>query len=371
MEQQEEAMTDSMHQQPASTQRGFTLLEVLLAVSIAAVTMTAVAGAFMSTMQARNVVDSLTQSTEDGERILSLMEHDLRGLWCYNIKDNKVFFGRNRDIAGWSADQIDFVTSTEAFLAVETNDSRWVRTPLCEVGYWLRDNRKLPGKLELWRREDPLVDNDLTSGGTFQLVCDRIESFNIEYFESIGYDAEPRDDWDSSVDDNLPRRMKIEFTIERKTGNANQVSGAEILDVGRVSKTYTRHIVFDERLPEILQPRMGMVPVAPSGPESAGASGGGAGDEEIPQGGGGAFGDLAAGAGATGSLQGSVQGSATTQTQGRGPIRGNTRGPTTTVGGGAPTGRAPSPTDLGSLLRGLGGGSTGGSGGLPPIFGGR
>ena len=61
-----------------------------------------------------------------------------------------------------------------------------------------------------------MVDDDLETDGTFQKVHDRLRSFNITYYNSLGHNAEEIFDWDSSTDDKLPRVIKIEFEIERK-----------------------------------------------------------------------------------------------------------------------------------------------------------
>jgi prepilin-type N-terminal cleavage/methylation domain-containing protein len=342
------------HLSPSGSPAGFTLIEVLLAVAIAGMAMTAVVGAFWSTIQARDIVRVQSQSTEDGERVLALLDADLRGLWTYNIADNKVFLGRNMDIAGYSSDRLDFLTATRAYTPVQSTTAEWVRAPICEVGYWLRENPRLPGKLELWRREDPLVDDDLRSGGTFQLVCDRIESFNVEYFETLGHEAEPRFEWDSSVDDMLPRRIRVEFTIERRLGNRNRVAGAEIDDFEKINKRYVRDFVLDTRLVEILQPQIGMVPVAPAGPATPDDLQGGG--PIGPAGPGGPLNGLGGGGPGTLPPGAEIRGQATTQTTGGGRPRAGGQNP---LGGGAGGGQGGGSISLEDLLRGGGGGSLG------------
>ena len=55
------------------TDGGFTLLEVLLAVTITAIVMTTVTVTFTVTLQSRQVIDSLSESTEAGPRIINLI----------------------------------------------------------------------------------------------------------------------------------------------------------------------------------------------------------------------------------------------------------------------------------------------------------
>jgi hypothetical protein len=316
-----------------------------LAVAITATVMVTVSTTFLATLRARETVASLRESTEAGPRILTLLERDLRGLWHHNIHDNRVLVGQNLDIAGFDSDRIDLITTTDSVgVLIDTYDLPQ-KPSISEVGYWLRENREIPGLMELWRREDPMVDDDLLTGGTFQLVHDRLKSFSIKYYETTGYDAEELLEWDSSTEDMLPRRIEIEFTIERKLTSLNVVSDSELEDFEGVLKTYKRHIVLDRRYMEILQPGVAMIPVLPLPPEESQPGGG-------PAGGGG---DIA-GAGPRAGPAGA--GGATTD------VFSSDR-PTDRRGGDRAGGRGGNTMNLGDLLRG----STTSGGGIFPTGG--
>ncbi len=359
---------------PHRRQAGFTLIEVLLAIAITATVMVTVGSTFHVLLNARDVVDDLTESTEAGPRILNLIERDLLGLWTYNVHGNAVFRGRNMDVNGRDADRMDFLTTTDAVGFVLDLQDVPRKPTLCEVGYWFKPNPRYRDVFEMWRREDPMVDQDLTTQGSFQLVHDRVKSFKVTYFDTLGYEAEEKLEWDSSIEDKLPQRIKIEFTIERRRGNRNVVSDVEIDDFEGAEKTYVRHIVFGHRLDNILQAGTARVPVLPpepveesSGPEGPAGPGGGP-----------------AGGGPTNAEAALASGRATTRTVGEGKSGrggggeaggGKARGgrPGQTPGGpGTPPGSPPQDPNglppgfnLGELLRG---GNPGGSPG--GLFGG-
>ena len=223
-------MTTTSATSTNATTRGFTLIEVLLAIAITATVMLTVGTTFHVMLNARDVVDDLAESSEAGPRILNLIERDLRGLWTYNIGKNAVFKGTVADVNGRDADRMDFLTTTDSVGTVLDLSGRAHRSSICEVGYWFKPNPRFRDVFELWRREDPMVDGEITTEGSFQLVHDRIKSFKVRYFETLGYEAEELMEWDSALDDKLPKRIKIEFTIERRRSSRNVVSDVELDD---------------------------------------------------------------------------------------------------------------------------------------------
>ncbi|MBL8722508.1 MAG: prepilin-type N-terminal cleavage/methylation domain-containing protein [Planctomycetes bacterium] len=336
---------------------GFTLIEVLVAISITATVMLTVGTTFRVMVDARDVVDELTESTEAGPRILNLIERDLRSLWTYNIGNNAVLRGRSLDIGSFEADRIDFLCTTQAVGYVLNAQSQPRRPAVCEVGDWLKPNPRYRDLMELWRREDPMVDRDLITQGSFQLVHDRIKYFKISYFKTLGNKAEELHEWDSSADDQLPRRIRIEFQIERRRGSGNTVNAVEIDDFEDAEKKYVRHFVLDADAVDALRSSEAVIPLLPVEPEVQQGSG-----PAGPAGPGGPAGPAGPGSIVT-------KGSATTTTATRnGPgMPGGERGtgmpnapriPGQIPGGGLPPG-------LGEILRG-----GGGAGGLGGIFGG-
>lgn len=357
--------------------RGFTLLEVLIAVTLTATIMLAVGSAFRAMLETREVIDELSESTAAGPRIISLIERDLRGLWTYNIGNNAVLKGTNADVGSFEADRIDMLTSTDA-VGVVVDQSNQPRKPsVNEVGYWLKQNPRYRDLIELWRREDPMVDDKLNEQGSFQLIHDRIKTFKLTYFRTLGAEAEELNEWDSSLDDELPRRIKLEFTIERQRGSRNVVNNAEIEDFEGAEKTYVRHFVLDRRLQTVLKAGTAMIPLLPPPPEDpqqgpagpAGPGGPVAGGPAGPGGMGraGAMGPGGevridgAGAQQRGGGRGDNKGGAPTATGFPGGTRG---GPGS--GGAQGTGNPPPGFNLGDLLRGGGGGGQG----LGGLFGG-
>jgi type II secretion system protein J len=353
---------------------GFTLIEVLLAITITATVMMTVGTTFRVLLDAREVVEELTESTEAGPRILNLIERDLRGLWTFNIAKNDVFRGRDMDVGSFEADRMDFLTTTHAVGYVLDSHNQPRKPTICEVGYWLKQNPRYRDLMELWRREDPMVDQDILTQGSFQLVHDRIKSFKITYYKTLGNEAEPLLEWNSSTDDMLPRRIKIEFTIERRRGSSNVVNDAEVDDFEGAEKSYVRHFVLDKDAAMSLRADEALLPVLPPEPEAEQGSGaggaggpGGVGGPNLASGGPG--GGKMPGMGGEGMPGQTGKGGRGTGEKGatRGPARGQTPPGQGGTRGSPPNGLPPG-FNLGDLLRG--GGAGGAGGGLGGLFGG-
>lgn len=335
-----------MKKQPQQ-EAGFTLIEVMLAIAITATVMMTVGTTFRVLLEAREVVEELTESTEAGPRILNLIERDLRGLWTFNIGKNDVFRGRDMDVGSFEADRMDFLTTTHAVGYVLDSHNQPRKPTVCEVGYWLKQNPKYRDLMELWRREDPMVDRDILTQGTFQLVHDRIKSFKITYYKTLGNEAEPLLEWNSSTDDSLPRRIKIEFTIERRRGSSNVVNDVEVDDFEGAEKTYVRHFVLDKDASMSLRAEEALLPVLPPEPEvEQGNEAGGAG-----------------GAGATG-----IGGPSTAGGPGGQQINVGGKGGEAMPGGRGKGGQGQVPGERGAT-RGQGGQGAGGGRGTPPAGG--
>jgi hypothetical protein len=260
---------------------------------------------------------------------------------------------------------MDFLTTTDA-VGFVLDDRNMPRKPtICEVGYWFKPNPRYRDVFEMWRREDPMVDDDLITQGSFQLVHDRVKSFKVTYFRTLGYEAKEEIEWDASLEDALPKRIKVEFTIERKRSSRNVVNDVEIDDFEGAEKTYVRHFVLDSHLDDALAANNARMPVFPPPPasESTGGGGGPGGPSTAGGGPGGKNVSTTFGSGDGAPSRGRGNRGTSTETIMRGPPGqrpGSGRGP-----GGGPSQGLPPGFDPSQFLNRLGG-----QGGGGPIFGG-
>jgi type II secretory pathway component PulJ len=323
-----------------------TLIEVLIATAIGTFVVMTLVQLYESSRIAREEVIALAEPMSTGPMVMDMIEEDLQSLWLYNVKEDDVLKGENKDIVGIESDRIYLLVAGPTLDTVRLDDDSETSWHMAEVSYKLRANPDNPDLLELWRSEKPMMELKRWEGGSHQLLSNRIRSFNVRYYTDLGKEAEPLEEWSSTEESKLPRRIEIEMVLERKAETFNVLSGVEVEDIGGRTIKFVRHIVLPSDYAEILGDEMALLPSIPD--EAPGLEGGAAG--------GGAASGLAGG-GTTNSSSTSTEGGAG---PGAGAMRGDGKTPTK-------TGTTPKlPTtggnvgNIGDLLKRIGGQTGGG-----------
>lgn len=213
--------------------RGFTLIEVVLALGIAAMLFTAMFMTLDQVVRSRNDMSNLATPYVVGPAILDVMAKDLSNVYFYDFVENNSFFGGEASLYGREADAISFVTLTKAFapdLALESidqdNQNRGRYAYANEVSYLCRRASGGARYLELWRREDFYVDEAPHAGGDYVLLYDRVHSISFKYIsrnpnapEGVGGDTQKtaedmlQDGWVSSDEGGVPRAVLVILEI--------------------------------------------------------------------------------------------------------------------------------------------------------------
>jgi type II secretion system protein J len=199
---------------------GFTLLELLVAMAIVALILTALVATLQGTVKAHDDIEIEMAAVRDGPRILDMVESDLKSIHLYNMKDRNVLLGKADHPGGLRGDRIDFVSQKDSVrhlvdpVAKSDSGGAGVASHVNEVGYRLRPSSFSQDFLELWRREDLYVDDLPFEGGVYEKIHDRIAAFQITYLSALGDKAEEFDEWDMTQKKELPAAIKIHLELQ-------------------------------------------------------------------------------------------------------------------------------------------------------------
>lgn len=280
----------------ARCSKGFTLMEVVLAIAITGFIMTAAYATLFASITARDYLEKESLNTRIGPAILDLIERDVSGIWCMNIHDNDVFLGEHKTFNRYPADRMHMITSTDSTI-VEISDEEPVRSDLCEVSYMIKENPDTPELFELYRRQDFHVDEKIVEGGVYELIYSRLRSVEIMYYKDLYEGEEEYEEWDAKKRNRLPIAMKITISLEIDP----RLAGYNLEDMSRPVQTFSRVIFFPTGsehtmavrplVPSFVEPDAGESGVDESGGGSGGTDtgnlgGGGEGGNKPPPGGG-------------------------------------------------------------------------------------
>ena len=211
--------------------RGFTLLEISVAVLILALMMTFIYTVLINTIRSREALTEGLEGPKIDQAIMDQIMGDLRFVYYRQgqLPADSGFWGRSRQMNGTDADRVDFLTCRTSKLAeLEETSQAQVNAPIVEVGYACRQNDANPRWLELWRREDYFVDDDPTDGGRFDLVYDKIRRFNLHYYpptEERGDNDNALDEWDTKIQKKLPYAIVLTIQFDVREPVTDQPQG--------------------------------------------------------------------------------------------------------------------------------------------------
>ena len=176
---------------------GFTLIEVLVALSIMAIILTTLFQAFRSTMTAIEIVDRETEVYRMARISLELMADDIRSSYFREDDPGTGFFGSAEQEAGPS-NSLEFT----AFVAQPVLQGREAILRSTVAYHLLRDE-------EEDQDEDPVfyLMRETAGGGFVERVdiAERVVRLAFRFFQG----EEWQDTWDTSETKRLPRAVSV------------------------------------------------------------------------------------------------------------------------------------------------------------------
>ncbi len=194
---------------------GFTLMEILIAISIFAVVITTIYTSYTGTFRVVDETESQTEIYRMARIAMERMLEDLESIYIPKRQENPEseentlhlfqFVGEDREIKGMSADSLRFISRAHIKLSGQEQEAGAV-----EIGYYVKETDE-ENHLVLYRSDRPMPEaaipiDEETDG---LVLCEGLASVNFAYYEENG---EVRESWDSASDelkDKIPKMVSI------------------------------------------------------------------------------------------------------------------------------------------------------------------
>jgi general secretion pathway protein J len=202
------------------TARGFSLVELLIAMGITAGIGAMTVGAFRQVDHAREIARTQTDRYSAARLALTRISREV----------SMAFLSDNFDRARYRNERVTLFVGREEELLFSTMAHQRLYRDVKEsdqsiVAYTVDSDPQNTGERALFRREKPRLDDEPDRGGHTDLVADHVISFRIRYWDAR------RNDWSrdwttKSVDhaNELPLRVRFELEIALGGGRVEKLA---------------------------------------------------------------------------------------------------------------------------------------------------
>ncbi|NVJ24674.1 MULTISPECIES: type II secretion system protein GspJ [Myxococcus] len=204
--------------------RGFTLMEVMVAVAITALMGTVVAMAFQTGLTAKESVETDADRYRQVRVSMNRMAREIGSAYVSDRFDLKRFRDqqdRPTNFVGES-DRLLFTTFAHQRLYTDVKES-----DQAVVEYFMEpsDDRAAKGRMDIKRRSNPNVDDRMDRGGTTDVLFEGAKKLEFEYWNSEKKEWD--DEWDTRRTEQkaiLPTRVRMTITAVDETGKEARYS---------------------------------------------------------------------------------------------------------------------------------------------------
>jgi general secretion pathway protein J len=202
------------------TTRGFSLIELVIAMAITATIAVMTIGAFRGVDRAKEIARSQGDRYAAARLALTRLSREVSMAFLSDNFDQNRYRNERVTLFAGREDELLFTTMAHQRLYRDVKES-----DQSVVGYLLAADPENPGEQALFRREKPRLDDEPDRGGRKDLVADHVTSFRIRYWDAR------RNDWarewtTKSVDhsNELPALVRFEIEIALGGGRTEKLS---------------------------------------------------------------------------------------------------------------------------------------------------
>ena len=215
-----------MSRNRGNIEHGFTLIEIIIAVTILSLIVLALYGAFNVTTTIIRAGTQKHETLQYGRLALEAIRKDLLCALPVQDKANQTFRGIHNSTGFYDQDAIDFLTASN--ILSEPGENK-LESDIVEIGYFISE--EYPERGYLVRRIDLTTDKSPFSGGKIDVIAENVVGLNFEYHtgkewvESWDPEAEEKDDQQTG----LPAMVVIEVTVRDENEEYHTVATTVLL----------------------------------------------------------------------------------------------------------------------------------------------
>lgn len=210
--------------------RGFTLIEVAIAIAITAFIGLVIGMSFNSVIQNKDIIEGQAEHYRMLRAAMSRMAREVSAAYVSDRYDSKRYrdsYDRPTNFMG-SRDKLLFSTLSHQRLYLDAKESDQM---VVEYQVKSSPDSKAKGRNDLVRREKVLLEERMERGGTEESLFEGARKIEFQYWNSERKQWE--DEWDTRRPDRksqLPSRVKITLTAVDESGKeARYVTQARIM----------------------------------------------------------------------------------------------------------------------------------------------
>jgi len=198
--------------------QGFTLIEVLVALTVMSMIAVTIWAATSQTTRTRQVIQESHDKHHQVRVAFDMLTRDLTSAFLslnraqLEPSHDTVFIGEDHG----ETDRVDFAAFTHErrYFDVKESDQ-------CEVGYFLAPDEEEPEQMNLVRRESPTLDAEPLEGGQHLVLIEDVTAFDLQYFDMVM--NEWQDTWDTTEVTGeqmvLPMQVRIRIVARDRRGD--------------------------------------------------------------------------------------------------------------------------------------------------------
>jgi general secretion pathway protein J len=190
--------------------RGFTLLELLVAISILALVSIIIYGAFSAMRKSKEGIERVQTRYREGRMAMQRITRDLTSAYisAQIPLDQRLITMRTSFIGhrGSPTDRVDFNSFSN-----QRRDRDAHESDQAEISYFGIESREERSTLDLARRLSTKPDLDPRHGGRVEVLATDIDLFQVEYLDA--QTALWTENWDSTQATGQPNRLPLQVRI--------------------------------------------------------------------------------------------------------------------------------------------------------------